>query len=171
MSYTVRRSSLRYIWFNEVISRSPLSDGTTLAAFLPLIFWPGIAGEFMKYLPITLICVLTSSLFMALLFVPVLGSVLNTISRIVLQIIIPLIFALILFNIISFGIKKNQSHKSIYDVIINNQNIRDCIQSTEIDYLDIVPSNAKLAGAEVELVSMFTRESVLKEALSNINGK
>ena len=50
------------------------STATTLAAFLPLIFWPGIAGEFMKYLPITLICVLTSSLFMALLFVPVVGS-------------------------------------------------------------------------------------------------
>jgi len=71
----------------------------------------------------------------------------------------------------ALGIKKNQYYKSIYDVIINNQNIKDCIQSTEIDYLDIVPSNAKLAGAEVELVSMFTRESVLKEALSNINGK
>ena len=52
------------------------STATTLAAFLPLIFWPGIAGEFMKYLPITLICVLISSLFMALLFVPVLGSIL-----------------------------------------------------------------------------------------------
>ena len=83
------------------------STATTLAAFLPLIFWPGLAGEFMKYLPITLICVLTSSLFMALLFVPVLGSVLNTISRVFLQIIIPLIFALILFNLISFGIKFN----------------------------------------------------------------
>ena len=56
------------------------STATTLAAFLPLIFWPGIAGEFMKYLPITLICVLISSLFMALLFVPVLGSILNTVS-------------------------------------------------------------------------------------------
>ncbi len=81
------------------------STATTLAAFLPLIFWPGLAGEFMKYLPITLICVLTSSLFMALLFVPVLGTVLNSISRIFLQIIIPLIFALILFNLISFGLK------------------------------------------------------------------
>ena len=58
------------------------STATTLAAFIPLIFWPGLAGEFMKYLPITLICVLTSSLFMALLFVPVLGTVLNNVSRI-----------------------------------------------------------------------------------------
>ena len=79
------------------------STATTLAAFIPLIFWPGLAGEFMKYLPITLICVLTSSLFMALLFVPVLGTVLNNIARIFLQIIIPAIFALIIFNLISYG--------------------------------------------------------------------
>ena len=79
------------------------STATTLAAFLPLIFWPGLAGEFMKYLPITLICVLTSSLFMALLFVPVLGTVLNNLARIFLQLIIPLVSALILFNLISYG--------------------------------------------------------------------
>lgn len=42
------------------------STATTLAAFLPLIFWPGIMGEFMGYLPITLIIVLGSSLFVAL---------------------------------------------------------------------------------------------------------
>ena len=78
------------------------STATTLAAFLPLIFWPGIAGEFMKYLPITLICVLISSLFMALLFVPVLGSILNTVSRIILQLIIPLLLSLIYFNILTF---------------------------------------------------------------------
>ncbi len=42
------------------------STATTLAAFIPLAFWPGIMGEFLKYLPITLIIVLTSSLFVAL---------------------------------------------------------------------------------------------------------
>lgn len=78
------------------------STATTLAAFLPLIFWPGIAGEFMKYLPITLICVLISSLFMALLFVPVLGSILNIVSRIILQFIIPSFLSIILFNILTF---------------------------------------------------------------------
>ena len=83
------------------------STATTLAVFLPLTFWPGVVGEFMKYLPITLICVLISSLFMALLFVPVLGSILNTVSRILLQVIIPLIFALIIFNLISYSIKFN----------------------------------------------------------------
>ena len=47
------------------------STATTLAAFLPLAIWPGIFGEFMKYLPITLIIVLSSSLFVALVINPV----------------------------------------------------------------------------------------------------
>lgn len=51
------------------------STATTLAAFAPLMFWPGMMGEFMKYLPFTLIAVLTASLFMALVFVPTLGTV------------------------------------------------------------------------------------------------
>ena len=79
------------------------STATTLVAFLPLIFWPGLAGEFMKYLPITLICVLTSSLFMALLFVPVLGTAINTVTRIILQFFIPLILSIIVFNLVSIG--------------------------------------------------------------------
>ncbi len=51
------------------------STATTLAAFLPLAFWPGIMGEFMRYLPITLIIVLSSSLFVALVINPMLTSV------------------------------------------------------------------------------------------------
>jgi multidrug efflux pump len=51
------------------------STATTLAAFAPLMFWPGMMGEFMKYLPFTLIAVLCASLLMALIFVPVLGGV------------------------------------------------------------------------------------------------
>ena len=50
------------------------STATTLAAFMPLVFWPGIVGEFMKFLPITLIVTLTGSLLMALIFVPTLGA-------------------------------------------------------------------------------------------------
>ena len=53
------------------------STATTLAAFAPLMFWPGMMGEFMKYLPITLIAVLTASLAMALIFVPTIGSVIG----------------------------------------------------------------------------------------------
>ncbi len=53
------------------------STVTTLAAFAPLLFWPGIIGEFMKYLPITLIAVLSASLLMALVFVPTLGGLIG----------------------------------------------------------------------------------------------
>jgi len=50
------------------------STATTLAAFLPLVFWPGLVGEFMKYLPITLLATLSASLLMALIFIPTLGA-------------------------------------------------------------------------------------------------
>jgi len=49
------------------------STATTVAAFIPLALWPGIMGEFMKYLPLTLIIVLSSSLFVALVINPVLA--------------------------------------------------------------------------------------------------
>lgn len=63
------RAAIRMSW--PIIA----STCTTLAAFVPLAFWPGTTGEFMKYLPITLIAVLSASLIMALLFVPTLGSI------------------------------------------------------------------------------------------------
>ena len=53
------------------------STGTTLAAFLPLLFWPGVSGDFMSYLPITVFAVLGWSLLYALVFVPTLGTVLG----------------------------------------------------------------------------------------------
>jgi multidrug efflux pump len=53
------------------------STATTLAAFLPLLFWPGIPGEFMRYLPLTLIFTLTASFLMALIFMPTLGSLIG----------------------------------------------------------------------------------------------
>ena len=65
------RASQRMAW--PVTS----STATTLAAFMPLLFWPGIVGEFMKYLPITLLVTLSGSLLMALLFVPTLGGTLG----------------------------------------------------------------------------------------------
>jgi len=51
------------------------ATATTLAVFLPLLFWPGIVGEFMKYLPITVIATLSASLLMALIFMPTLGAI------------------------------------------------------------------------------------------------
>ncbi|WNL43489.1 efflux RND transporter permease subunit [Halomonas sp. PAMB 3264] len=49
------------------------STATTLAVFLPLLFWPGVVGQFMKYLPATVILCLLASLAMALIFLPTLG--------------------------------------------------------------------------------------------------
>ncbi|MEQ6916069.1 efflux RND transporter permease subunit [Halomonas aquatica] len=51
------------------------SIATTLAVFVPLLFWPGVVGQFMKYLPITVILCLLASLAMALVFLPTLGGV------------------------------------------------------------------------------------------------
>jgi len=57
------------------------STATTLAAFMPLVFWPGVVGEFMKYLPITLLATLSASLLMALIFLPTMGSLIGRPSK------------------------------------------------------------------------------------------
>ena len=51
------------------------STATTLCAFLPMLFWPGVPGEFMGMLPVTLIFVLSASLIVALIYLPVVGGV------------------------------------------------------------------------------------------------
>ena len=53
------------------------STATTLSVFFPLLFWEGVVGEFMKFLPITVILTLGASLFMALIFIPVLGGIIG----------------------------------------------------------------------------------------------
>lgn len=63
-----QRASIRMAW--PVIT----STATTLAVFLPMLFWPGLIGEFMVYLPATVLVTLAASLLMALIFIPVLGS-------------------------------------------------------------------------------------------------
>ncbi|WP_088922113.1 efflux RND transporter permease subunit [Granulosicoccus antarcticus] len=50
------------------------STFTTLAVFFPLLFWPGLIGQFMRYMPITVISCLLASLAMALIFIPVIGK-------------------------------------------------------------------------------------------------
>lgn len=53
------------------------STATTLAVFMPLLFWPDIIGEFMRYMPITIIATLSSSLIMALIVIPTIGSIIG----------------------------------------------------------------------------------------------
>ncbi|MDD7908955.1 efflux RND transporter permease subunit [Pseudovibrio exalbescens] len=56
------------------------STATTLAAFLPMLLWPGVSGEFMSYLPIMVIIVLSASLLTAMVFLPVTGGVIAGVS-------------------------------------------------------------------------------------------
>ncbi|WP_112323273.1 efflux RND transporter permease subunit [Oceanibium sediminis] len=70
-----REAAKRMFW--PIIS----STATTLCAFLPMLFWPGVAGEFMGALPVTLIFVLFASLIVALIYLPVVGGVAGRMSR------------------------------------------------------------------------------------------
>ncbi|MEM8980735.1 MAG: efflux RND transporter permease subunit [Pseudomonadota bacterium] len=58
------------------------STATTLCAFLPMLFWPGVPGEFMGMLPVTLIFVLSASLVVALVYLPVMGGVTGRLTNI-----------------------------------------------------------------------------------------
>jgi multidrug efflux pump len=57
------------------------STATTLCAFLPMLFWPGVPGQFMGMLPVTIIFVLSASLIVALIYLPVMGGVTGRMSR------------------------------------------------------------------------------------------
>jgi len=69
------------------------------------------------------------------------------------------------------GIEIGSYERSVYDVIIGKAKITEVIQKTELEFLDIIPSSAQLVGAEIELVSLFSRERMLKDALDEIKGK
>jgi chromosome partitioning protein len=69
------------------------------------------------------------------------------------------------------GIDKKSINKSIYDVIINDEPIENTLVGTQIENLKVCPSNIQLAGAEVELVSVISRENRMKTALEDIKSK
>ncbi len=69
------------------------------------------------------------------------------------------------------GIDKKSIEKSIYDVIINDLDINQATLETKLDNLKICPSTIQLAGAEVELVSVFSRETRLKNALADVRNE
>ena len=69
------------------------------------------------------------------------------------------------------GIDKKTISKSIYDVLINDESIENTFVNTVVDNLVLSPSNIQLAGAEVELVSVISRENRMKMALAAIKDK
>ena len=66
------------------------------------------------------------------------------------------------------GAEKEQIEKSVYDIIINGDDIKDIIMETDYHNLHLCPSNIDLAGAEIELVSENNREYLLKNAVEKI---
>ncbi len=66
------------------------------------------------------------------------------------------------------GIPKNTLEKTIYDVLINGVDITEAIIPTGRKNLSICPANIDLAGAEIEMVSLFSRETILKRALQQV---
>jgi chromosome partitioning protein len=71
----------------------------------------------------------------------------------------------------SSGLSITNYNPSVYEVLIGNEDINDVIIDSYMPFLDILPSNINLVGAEIEMVDMEGREKLLQNALQNINGK
>ena len=68
------------------------------------------------------------------------------------------------------GIRVGDLENSIYQVMVSNMPVREIIRKTELEYLNLVPSHVNLIGAELELVSTLSRETVLARALEEVGG-
>jgi len=69
------------------------------------------------------------------------------------------------------GFKPHEIEITIYDVLINSQSVDKTITKTLVEKLDILPSNVKLSGAEIELVNIVGRENMLKDRIKGLNDK
>ncbi len=69
------------------------------------------------------------------------------------------------------GIDPKSLKKSIYDVLVNEIDVNEVIQPTQINTLDILPANQQLVGAEIELVGTIAREKILRGALDAIKNR
>jgi chromosome partitioning protein len=68
------------------------------------------------------------------------------------------------------GVKVGELEDSIYQVMVSSVPMQEVIQATEMEYLEMVPSHVNLIGAELELVSILARETVLNRALEGVGG-
>ena len=67
-----------------------------------------------------------------------------------------------------FGIDPNGVRQSVYEVLIDDLDIKQAIVKTQLGYLDLLPSHVRLVGAELELVGAISRENILQNALAKI---
>ncbi|OYT29907.1 MAG: chromosome partitioning protein [Thermofilum sp. ex4484_82] len=72
---------------------------------------------------------------------------------------------------LAFGFEPLKLEKTIYHVLIGRENIENIILKTEVEDLFLAPSNIHLSGAEIELVSMISRETILKEKIDAVKNK
>jgi len=116
---------------NKMYKPITSATATTLVAFMPLLIWPGIMGEFMKFIPITLIIVLSCSALIALLFMPIIGVNINTFTKVMIfvsvifisiqlfglfGILIGLLISLILIKFIKIDLEKPNAPKAIKSI-------------------------------------------------------
>lgn len=66
------------------------------------------------------------------------------------------------------GVEKNELENTIYELMLDQCTIRECLVKTEIENLDLIPSNVNLAGAEIELLGINEKEYILKNAIDYI---
>ena len=67
-----------------------------------------------------------------------------------------------------YGVNKNEVENTIYEVMLDNLDIKEAIINTEFDNIDVVASATELSGAEIEMTSMENREFILKKALESV---
>lgn len=65
--------------------------------------------------------------------------------------------------------RENDETNTVYDILVNSAKVQDVIIKTEYENLDLIPSGIELAGAEIEMVNSFSRESILKKALDTVS--
>ena len=71
----------------------------------------------------------------------------------------------------SSGLSITNHNPSVYEVLVGTKNINDVIINSFMPFLDMLPSNINLVGAEIEMVDMENRETLLKKALADVNDK
>ncbi len=69
------------------------------------------------------------------------------------------------------GVDSKKLEKSIYEVLVDDADIEEIVLDTDVSYLKLIPSTIRLVGAEIEMVSMYSRENVLKRALTKLRDK
>lgn len=69
------------------------------------------------------------------------------------------------------GIDKNAIENSVYELLIGNASVKECIHSTNMKRLSIIPSNANLSGAEIELLSLDNNQFLLRSRIEKIKDK